>query len=180
MAAPVKIVILQHPSEQKHPLATVPILKACLSHLDVHVGDRFSVDEFSHFDLARCRILFPAENATVWDIDKGSDLDACDIEAFFVLDGTWRKAKRMWFENPWLQQIPAVMLWGIIESAYRVRSSTIKGGLSTLESVVVAANYLTGSSDYNDLLKPFNAMVDMQIKKMGAETFRAHYKGQLE
>jgi len=34
---------------------------------------------------------------------------------------------------------------------------------------------LAGSSDFDELNKPFNAMINMQIKKMGQEIFQAHY-----
>lgn len=178
MTAPVKIVILQHPSEQKHPLATVPILKACLSELDVHVGTQFNPKAFSELNLNKCRVLFPADEASEWSAEGEPSLDASEIEALFVLDGTWRKAKRIWFENTWLQQIPAVSLQAKSRSDYRIRSTSIEGGLSTLESVVLASNILAHTQDYNVLLKPFKEMVDMQIKKMGIETFNAHYKGQ--
>ena len=180
--APVRIVILQHPSEQKHPLATVPILKACLSNLEVHVGSVFPEGLLSHLDLARCRVLFPNDNATIWDtsiegaplsVDAASRDAECD--ALIVLDGTWRKAKRMWFENPWLHAIPAVVIKAQESSHYRIRSSSVKGGLSTLETVTQACNYLSSSHSFDALMNPFEAMIDMQIKKMGIELFNAHY-----
>ena len=178
--APINILILQHPDEQKHPLATVPILHECISNLDVRVGTHFQSDIVPN--ISRGALLYPAEGAENWDCaavktEKGSsELDS--IETLVIIDGTWRKAKRIWFENPWLQQMRSVALTGLEQSHYRIRSTKVEGGLSTLESVVYACNYLSKSDRYDCLLKPFEAMVDMQIKKMGIETFNAHYKGQ--
>ena len=145
----------------------------------MHVGERFSSDEFPDLDLSRCRVLFPSKGAEIWDLESQKVAVDNQVDTLFILDGTWRKAKRMWFENPWLQEIPAVTLRSASTSNYRIRSSRIEGGLSTLESVVLAGNYLKGSKEYDALLKPFEAMIDKQIKKMGIETFNAHYKGQL-
>ena len=44
LQAPCKVLILQHPSEQKQALATVPILQKCLSPLQVWVGKEFSIN----------------------------------------------------------------------------------------------------------------------------------------
>ncbi len=67
-------------------------------------------------------------------------------------------------------------LKGIPESEYLVRSSKIEGGVSTLEAVMHSCNFISQSNHYDELMTPFKAMVDWQIKKWAAKKiFYAHY-----
>jgi DTW domain-containing protein YfiP len=185
LMAPCDIIILQHPSEQKQALATVPILQACLSNLTVLVGEAFS----DHPEVIQlCLrpedsvVVFPTEAAQQWSLKGAAINDGVSTHGaqrkpntLIVLDGTWRKAKLMWHKNPWLHELNTVMLSDIPDSQYVIRSSSIKGGVSTLEAVMYSCNYLSNSDRYMPLLKPFKAMIDWQIKKMGKKTFFAHY-----
>lgn len=185
LQAPCRLLILQHPSEQKQALATVPLLQLCIQPLDVLVGE-----EFEHLEVVQalldnpqsCRVLFPTANSREWNLtEQASGVDG--VETLIIIDGTWRKAKRIWHMNPWLSKLPCVHLSNIPKSQYQIRSSSVDGGVSTLEAVMHGCHYLSATNSVNDfdgLLKPFNAMVDMQIKKMGQEVFLAHYAKQLE
>lgn len=182
LTAPCEIIILQHPTEQKQALATVPILQACINNLTVLVGEEFTnhprvLQLLDHAD--QLAVIFPNDDAMIWDINKHSELASnkqAAPKALIVLDGTWRKAKLIWHKNPWLQSLPNVSLAGLPESQYMIRSSTVQGGVSTLEAVMHCCNFLTQSQDYGPLLNPFKAMIEWQIKKMGKETFLAHYQ----
>lgn len=195
--APCKVLILQHPSELKQPLATVPILQLCIEPLTVMVGEDFTGllagDSEESLELQSIlsepesvRVLFPNDDAEIWQCDAPAQslltqplpsqpLSSQMCKTLIVLDGTWRKAKKIWFSNPWLHELPKVTLQSDQQSQYRLRSTSVEGGMSTLESVAMACNYLSGTSQYDVLYKPFTAMIDMQIKKMGPEVFRAHY-----
>lgn len=182
--APMKVVILQHPSEQKQALATVPLLQRCLQPVTVLVGEDFtdhpeieqlfSSDEGA-INAETCCVVYPAPDARHWHAQQPANSADKAIQTLIFIDGTWRKAKRIWYANPWLQQLPAAVLDGLEPSAYKIRSSSVEGGVSTLEAVSGALNYLTGSRQYEALLQPFHAMIDLQIKKMGREIFEAHY-----
>lgn len=176
LQAPCNVLILQHPSEQKQALATVPILQKCVENLQVLVGEVFDYDAVRAFigEPEHCRLLFPAEDAESWSVLQTSSFDQ-SIHCLIILDGTWRKAKRIWHMTPWLQTLPCVCLTDVAKSEYQIRSSTIEGGVSTLESLVHACNYLTASQDYDLLLKPFREMINLQIKKMGLVTYQTHY-----
>ncbi|WP_283787299.1 tRNA-uridine aminocarboxypropyltransferase [Bermanella sp. WJH001] len=183
LQAPCRLLILQHPSEQKQALATVPLLQLCIKPLDVLVGE-----EFEHLDVVQgllrnpksCRVLFPAANSEEWNLTEQAN-SVEGIETLIIIDGTWRKAKRIWHMNPWLAKLPCVHLSNIPSSQYQIRSSSIEGGVSTLEAVMHGCHYLSSNKGgFDELLKPFNAMVDMQIKKMGQEVFLAHYAKQLQ
>ena len=190
LVSPVKVVILQHPSERKQALATVPLLQHCLSPLAVWSGEDFSQQpQITQWlaDPAGVRVLFPAPAAEPWlcsASETGHEnlvpvYQSANIHTLIVLDGTWRKAKRIWHLNPWLQALPCACLEGLPESDYRIRASQIEGGVSTLEAVVAALNFLTddasGCGRFDPLKQPFRAMIDLQIKKMGIDVFNAHY-----
>jgi DTW domain-containing protein YfiP len=178
LQAPCKVLILQHPSEQKQPLATVPILQLCLSPIQVLVGEDFNEHPVVNAvlkDAKNVRVLFPAEQSASWRVGQGLDENE-QVDTLIVLDGTWRKAKKMWFINEWLHSLPAVVLVGAPESQYQIRSSTIAGGVSTLEAIALSCNFLEGSTQFNRLYEPFKAMIDMQITKMGQDVFQAHYQ----
>lgn len=186
LTAPCDLIILQHPSEQKQALATVPILQACMTNLTVVIGEQLA-DESQVKALLEnpedTYVLFPAEGSDVWSMDPDpsgtKDIPAEQLQRLpkklIVLDGTWRKAKLLWHLNPWLHKFKTISLEGMPNSEYLIRSSTVPGGVSTLEAVMHCCNYLSDSQDYLPLLLPFKAMIDWQIKKMGKETFLAHY-----
>ncbi|MAA72809.1 MAG: DTW domain-containing protein [Bermanella sp.] len=177
LQAPCKLVILQHPSEQKQALATVPLLQLSISPLEVLVGEAFEHTDTVQAllkDPESCRVLFPTADSESWDLSAPNKLSD-SISTLIVIDGTWRKAKRIWHMNPWLERLPCVHLSNVPATEYQIRSSTIKGGVSTLEAVMHGCHYISGHENYADLLKPFHAMIDMQIKKMGKEIFLAHY-----
>jgi len=44
-----------------------------------------------------------------------------------------------------------------------------------LEAVRYVCEVINPDGDYEPLMKPFRAMIEMQIKKMGDEIFNAHY-----
>lgn len=181
LQAPCNVLILQHPSEQKQALATVPILQHCIRNLQVRVGEVFAEEDVLSLinRPEQCRVLFPANGAQAWSFSTDTVAVTGErdepIEWLIILDGTWRKAKRIWHLNPWLEALPCVCLEDVPKSEYQIRSSTIEGGVSTLETLVYACNYLSKSADYDLLLQPFRAMIDLQIKKMGLEVYQAHY-----
>ncbi len=178
LQAPCKVLILQHTSEQKQPLATVPILQLCLSPIQVLVGEDFSDHPVAKDVLkgaSNVRVLFPTDQSASWHV--GQSLEANEqVDLLIVLDGTWRKAKKMWFINDWLHQLPAVVLVDAPKSQYQIRSSTVSGGVSTLEAIAQSCNFLSNSTQFDALYVPFKAMIDMQIKKMGSDVFKAHYQ----
>ena len=182
LQAPCRLLILQHPSEQKQALATVPLLQLSIAPLNVLVGETFEQCEEVQALLRHpetCRVLFPTPLSESWDMAASSG--ACEpVSTLIVIDGTWRKAKRIWHLNPWLERLPCVHLSNVPASQYQIRASSVQGGVSTLEAVMHGCNYLAGSEDYDGLLKPFQAMIDMQIKKMGEDVFLAHYGQQQE
>jgi DTW domain-containing protein len=183
VSSAIRVVILQHPSELKQPLATVPLLQRCLSPCEVWVGENFTGSALQAELLAELqtnptsvRLLFPD--------DVGSSVPARplagEVKILLVIDGTWRKARKILHINPWLLSLPRLALQPEQSSRYRIRQSKLSSSLATLEAVSFALHELTGDAQMLQLLRPFEAMIDLQIKKMGAEVFRAHYQVELE
>lgn len=90
--------------------------------------------DFEEFNLVvppGSALLFPSANAV-----ELAKLDY-EIKQLIVLDGTWAKARRMYYENPWLKLLPQLKLDLRKESLYSdVRHQPKSGCLSTIESIV--------------------------------------------
>lgn len=61
-----------------------------------------------------------------------------------VLDGTWRKSRKMLYQNPLLQQLPRLSLQGMPASNYLIRKAHRPDQLSTLEATCAAPMQLEG------------------------------------
>ncbi|XP_078434987.1 DTW domain-containing protein [Wolffia australiana] len=118
-----------------------------------------SFEEFHLLIAPRSALLFPGKAAV--------DLEAIDFDVkhLFLLDATWDKARRMFYENPWLQLLPRIKLPAKAESLYKeVRHQPRAGCLSTIESIVCALKCLSGDAidGLDELLEVFESMVEDQ------------------
>ena len=129
----IQISILQDPSETKHPKNTARLLPLLLSEAHIYTG-HFPCD----FERVRQRVslsqnnlvLFPNANA----VSLNEESDAVDCDHLILLDGSWRKAKKLWFNNPWLHDLPSVALVDCESSEYFIRATRNTNSLSTLEA----------------------------------------------
>jgi DTW domain-containing protein YfiP len=81
-----------------------------------------------------------------------------------VLDGTWRKSRKMLYLNPLLQQLPRLSLQGMPASHYLIRKAHRPDQLSTLEATCVALTQLEGSAErFAPLLSAFDGFVAQQL-----------------
>ncbi|WP_396589216.1 tRNA-uridine aminocarboxypropyltransferase [Bermanella sp. R86510] len=175
-----RVIILQHPSEQKQSLATVPIIQQCLQGVEVWHGEDFSQDVRTQALISQASsvwVLYPSKQAQSW---CPSDTARPNVNTLIIIDGTWRKAKRIWHLNPWLGQFNQALLCEFPTTQYRIRSSHVANGLSTLETVSHSLNWLHQTDEFTALQKPFDAMIDMQIEKMGIDVFNAHYNKEMD
>src|SRR5690606_1960692 len=95
-----------------------------------------------------------------------------------LLDGTWRKARRLLYLNPVLQQLPRVALPDGLISRYRLRKAPMAGALSTIEAGVHALQALEPDTDFRPLLKPFDALIEGQIAAMGDSVYQRNHQRQ--
>lgn len=108
-------------------------------------------------------LLFPSDKAIdlVPNLSEGDHERPCPTH-LVVLDGTWSKAKRIYFENPWLHKLPHYNLPLSAPSMYGpVRRQPKPGCLSTVESIVFALRILEPETQGLDaLLEVFDSMIN--------------------
>lgn len=140
-----RILILQHPQEQDALLGSAQILDASLPRAQIVVG--LSWRNLAHalgeegVDAQRWAVLFPdSESEGDQVTGRGGVLSApSDLEGIVVLDGTWSKAKTLWWRNPWLLKLKRMTLKPGQPSIYgRLRAEPRREFVSTLESVAAA------------------------------------------
>jgi DTW domain-containing protein YfiP len=136
------VLILQHPQEQDELLGTAQLLTASLPQAKVVVG--LSWRNLGHalgeegVDPRRWAVLFPDREAEGEQVTSrhGEELPPSSLEGLIVLDGTWSKAKTLWWRNPWLNKLSRMTLRPTKPSIYgRLRAEPRRDYVSTLESV---------------------------------------------
>ncbi|MBK8257224.1 MAG: DTW domain-containing protein [Polyangiaceae bacterium] len=99
-----------------------------------------ALDE-ENVDPRRWAVLFPDREAPDDQVTnrRGGSLDPSALEGIIVLDGTWSKAKTLWWRNPWLSKLNRMNLKHVQPSIYgRLRAEPRREYVSTLESVAAA------------------------------------------
>lgn len=140
-----RILILQHPQEQDALLGSAQILVASLPKAQLVVG--LSWRNLAHaleeedVDPRRWAVLFPDRESQGGEVTtrRGHTLEPTALEGIIVLDGTWSKAKTLWWRNPWLNKLNRLTLEPKKPSIYgRLRAEPKREYVSTLESVAAA------------------------------------------
>jgi len=140
-----RILILQHPQEQDALLGSAQILAASLPKAKIVVGLSWrnvaaALGE-EEVDAHRWAVLFPDKEAPGDQVTaRGSRIvEPAALEGIVVLDGTWSKAKTLWWRNPWLTKLNRMNLKPAQPSIYgRLRAEPRRELVSTLESVAAA------------------------------------------
>lgn len=162
-----QVLILQHPSETAHALNTARLAALGLRNAQLRVGEvvTLPVDERDNY------LLFPGVDATPLESLASGERPL----RLIVPDGTWRKARRLLHLNPELAALPRVSLPAGLVSRYRLRKAPVPGALSTIEAIVIALNMLEGGGRFDQLLRPFEALIEAQIAAMGIETYQRNH-----
>jgi DTW domain-containing protein YfiP len=140
-----RVLILQHPQERDAVLGTAQILVASLPRAQIVVG--LSWRGLGHalgeegIDPRRWAVLFPDRESPGGDVRArdGASVEPSSLEGIVVLDGTWSKAKTLWWRNPWLTRLSRLTLKPQRPSIYgSLRVEPRREYVSTLESVAAA------------------------------------------
>ncbi|KTT60197.1 DTW domain-containing protein [Pseudomonas oryzihabitans] len=170
-----RVLLLQHPSERRHPLNTARLAALGLINAQLEIGEGFP-DLPLWLDGHQPWLLFPGPEAIT--VDQLPPAPTAEAKRLLVIpDGTWRKARLLLHANPVLAALPRVTLPPGPPSRYRVRKAPGPEALSTVEAVVAALNALEAPARFEALLAPFEALIDGQIAAMGAETFARNHGG---
>jgi DTW domain-containing protein YfiP len=169
------VLILQHPSEVRHALNTARLAALGLSNAELRVAEVFEdMPALLAQPGYRACLLFPGEQAQPLP-QFATQLDGLPT-LLVVPDGSWRKARKLLHCNPLLAALPRVTLAAGLQSRYRLRKAPMPGALSNLEAIVSALDILEAPAQFAALLKPFEALIEGQIKAMGEETFQRNHQ----
>ncbi|USD61189.1 DTW domain-containing protein [Vibrio sp. SCSIO 43140] len=175
-----QLIILQHTSEEKRPLGTARILSLSLGNASLFVGEDFSqhtelnalIDDKDY----RTVVLYPGEGAmpaeTLADDSESKPLRV------ILLDGTWKKAFKMWKLSTNLHSLPLVKLADDLIGDYRIRKAPSSNALSTVEAGFHLLETIEPDIDFTPLVNAFNEMIGFQIKNMPEGVFERNYRVQ--
>lgn len=176
MNSAVSLLVIQHPQEQRHALNTGRLLVAGLARAELLITEQIPLDSVVQVQLAdpawRTELLFPGEHAQLPGPAPGHDQRP---RRLVLLDGTWRKARKLLALNPVLQQLPRVALPGGLISRYRLRKTREPDALATIEAGVQALQLMEPGQDYGALLRPFEALIEGQIEAMGKRCYERNH-----
>lgn len=150
LAPGANVLILQHPMETHNPKGTARLLHLSLPGSQLMTGEVFAPDVLQaalHGPSASGRplqpvLLYPANGVGL--LVNAAALPAAEGVRLVVLDGTWRKSRKMLHVNPLLQGLPRLALAGAAASRYVIRKAHAPHQLSTLEATCAALEQLSG------------------------------------
>ncbi|WP_078085603.1 tRNA-uridine aminocarboxypropyltransferase [Microbulbifer mangrovi] len=159
----IRVLIIQHPLEQKHPFNTGRMAQLCLDNSELIVAEQLAVHDLAQLLKPNSALLYPslAWLPEVEQVAPGSTL-AASLEQLVVIDATWKKSKKILHMHPMLQQLPRVSFEGDLQSGYQIRHSSMENSLSTIESIMMAMQQLEPDCDFQAILRPFEKMIALQ------------------
>lgn len=184
------VFVLQHPSEVNQTKGTVALLEHSLAQIKVFVGENFTSHTELHDALKlfgeNVYLLYPSEKAlNVVDfrlntIEKtlatnkpdSANLSLNDKKSncLIILDGTWKKAYRLFMLNSFLQDIPHLTLPEGLSGGYVIRKTSKENALSSLEACCYALQEIEqNTARYKPLFDNFRKFNAFQMQ------FRPHH-----
>lgn len=169
------LIILQHPSETSHALNTVALMKKSFQNITVIIGEDFSENEILNSLIKsfpdKLALLYPGDKSTLLNFQSETT-----IGHLILIDGTWKKARKIFMLSKNLHDLPSLKLETKQASKYIIRTGQLKHGLSTLEASISALAILEKNLETKSLEETFEKMIEFQIEKMGKETFKKNYR----
>jgi DTW domain-containing protein len=170
-----RVVILQHPRESIVPINTARLAELALPNSERHVGVEFGdsprLRELLADEAAPPILLFPGPGAKDLALEPPSG-----PVTLVVIDGTWWQAQKLLKKNPLLARLPRYGLAPSTPSRYRIRREPAAHCVSTVEAIVQALGALEGGADMSALLRPFDAMVEHQLRFAALRQQKRHVK----
>lgn len=165
----VKLLILQHPMEVDNAKGSARLLQLSVAGAQMVTGERFDPAELQPLLEQEGRVpllLYPElAGERALRIAAPPAIDAAALEQpsrllLVVLDGTWRKSRKMLYQNPLLQALPRLPLREMPPSHYLIRKAHAPDQLSTLEATCHALGQLEDVHErYQELLNSFDRFV---------------------
>ncbi len=150
VASLIEVVIWQHPSEQSHPKGTAQLLHLCLPNSRLISQEQATAEDLG-LKPAKVALLYPKDHQK----PENSPSHVMDVQQLLVLDGTWRKSRKMLHLNPWVLDLPRIHIQGA-PSLYSIRKAESSSQLSTFEAVAFALEQLEPGRGLAQLHQSFN------------------------
>jgi DTW domain-containing protein YfiP len=180
----VEVVILQHPWEVAQAKGSARLLHLSLPRSRLVTGEVFEASTLHALLTApfepqsddtppRQTLLLYPDTPLESDLPLVSPplLEARHLEQasklrLVVLDGTWRKSRKMLYLNPLLQGLPRLVLRDLPPSHYLIRKAHRPDQRSTLEATCAALAQLEGDTgQFAALMAAFDGFVAQQAKR---------------
>lgn len=171
-------VILMHPEESRRKIATGRMTHLLMKNSSLLIGESFAseLDPYLNDATRHCVVLYPGSDA--FSISESEALDRKNESAgdvawrnpdhrltVFVLDGTWRTAKKMLRLTPRLHTVSKISFSLNRKSTFRIRKQPADYCFSTLEAIHhVLACVEPQTLERDRLIEAFDTMVERQIK----------------
>lgn len=165
----VELLILQHPMEVANAKGSARLLHLSVSESVLAVGESFDAVQLDSLLHAGGRIpvlLYPeTPDQQSLGMIAPPGLDPAVLRQpgqlrLVVLDGTWRKSRKMLYQNPALHRLPRLPLTQMPPSHYLIRKAHAPDQLSTLEASCHALGQLEGNcAAFEPLLGAFDRFV---------------------
>ena len=168
---PVEVLILQHPLEVDNPKGSARLLHLSLPRSRLVTGEVFDLPDLlaGAGGVKHNLLLYPQTpqnqptQIAPGQLAPGALNDPARLR-LVVLDGTWRKSRKMLYAHALLQQLPRLALQGVGASHYLIRKAHRPDQLSTLEAACAALAQLHGGIEpLQPLLDAFDGFVDQQM-----------------
>ena len=90
----VQIIIIQHPTEAAHPFNTARMAQLCFQNLKLFKLEKIqnSPELENLIALDGSYLLFPTDESAILKKEL-----SCAVKRLIVIDGTWRKAKKIFY-----------------------------------------------------------------------------------
>ncbi len=151
---------------------TARLLHLCVSGSTLLTGEQFdatALETALHGDGRTALLLYPATpDGPSLGLATPPTLDVATLAhparlRLVVIDGTWRKSRKMLYLNPALQRLPRLALHDVGASGYLIRKAHLPDQLSTFEASCHALAQLEGESALcAPLLRAFDGFVAQQ------------------
>ena len=161
------LLVLQHPLEVGNAKNSARLLHLSVAGSVLAVGESFDgaqLEALLHADGRVPLLLYPDTpgDAGLPGPPPFAAMDAGRLR-LVVLDATWRKSRKMLYQNPALQALPRLALREVAPSNYRIRKAHAPHQLSSLEAAALALGQLEGDeAAFEPLRDAFDGFVQQQ------------------
>ena len=177
------MVVLQHPLEEHSAKGSARLLHLSLLRSRMVTGEVFAERELLSLlrdpfepstdtaDEKHAILLYPqtaGDTAAAPILTREMLRDPSRLR-LIVLDGTWRKSRKILHLNPLLQRLTRLPLHDVSLSRYLIRKAHRADQLSTLEATCLALMQLEGNAaQFQPLLNAFDGFIGQQLAQRDA------------